>query len=120
MATGRIHCWDGEDMTATLLQINFKYSGTRKVYEETFMPAAQMIADDEGLKWKVWIWDEETRKGGGEYLFESKAAARVYLDGPIITQAKENPDITDVSVKQFEILERPTAVTRGPVSLAVS
>jgi hypothetical protein len=105
-------------MTETILQINFKFEGSKAEYLEAFGKFAEPIAASPGLRWKVWPWNGEERVGGGVYLFEDAASAQAYLQGPIATGLGEHPAVSDVSVKLFEVLQDPTSVTRGPSSYA--
>ena len=68
-----------------------------------------------GLKWKVWCWNGDNRECAGQYLFEDESSVKAYLDGPIVAQVKQHPAISNLSAKVFEVMETPTAVTRGPV-----
>ena len=102
-------------MAKKLLQINFKFDGTADELAKAFLPVAQPIADQPGLKWKVWCWNDDARECAGEYLFEDAASVNAYLDGPIVVQVKAHPSISDLSAKVFDVMEEPTAITRGPV-----
>jgi hypothetical protein len=102
-------------MPGTIVQINFKFAGSKDEYLKTFRQAAEPIAAAGGLRWKVWPWNEEERMGGGIYLFEDDASAKAYLEGPIISGVGEVPGVSEVSVKQFHVLDDLTAITRGPV-----
>lgn len=95
-------------------------------YTRPAMPKAQWEArytDDRarqflavpGLAWKIWLDDEEERRAGGIYLFDTRASAQAYMDGPIVARMKANPDITDLQVRMFDVRENMTAITRGPV-----
>ena len=102
-------------MAQKLLQVNFKFSIPRADLEAAMLQAAQPIADSPGLRWKVWLMNESEREAGGLYLFESDAAAQSYLAGPIVAALKSNPVVSNVSAKVFDVLERHTAITRGPI-----
>lgn len=102
-------------MSATILQINFTFEGSKSEYLETFTEAAASIAASPGLRWKVWPWNDEDRVGGGIYLFDDAASAQAFLQGPIASGLGQHPAVSDVSVKQFEVLESLTAITRGPI-----
>ena len=102
-------------MAKQLLQINFNFDGTADDLGKAFMPVAQPIADQPGLKWKVWCWNAENQECAGEYLFEDEGAVQAYLDGPIVAQVKQHPAISNLSAKVFAVMEAPTAVTRVPV-----
>jgi hypothetical protein len=74
-----------------------------------------MIAEVDGLLWKIWIAQPEKNVFGGVYLFVSKAAAKAYLEGPIPADIQEIPGITDFSTNIYEVEDELTAVTRGPM-----
>jgi Putative mono-oxygenase ydhR len=101
------------DMSAKVLQINYRLVGPRAAYEAENVPYAQPIADMPGLRWKVWIVDEARGEAGGIYLFDDDGALQSFLDGPIIAEMKGDPTL---SIKAFDVIARLTAVTRGPVT----
>src|ERR1019366_9392763 len=47
--------------------------------------------------------------------FADAASAQAYLDGPIVAGMKANPLVKDLQIKMFDVRERMTAITRGPV-----
>jgi len=102
-------------MSARIVQINFKFSVSPEELRQAFAPLAGEIAQVEGLRWKVWSMDEAEREFGGIYLFDDEAAANAYLAGPIVAQVGQHPAVSDISVKQFDVLEALSAVTRGPI-----
>lgn len=102
-------------MSQKLLQVNLKFSIPGAEIEAAWLEGAQPIADWPGLRWKVWLMNESEREAGGIYLFESDAAAQSYLAGPIMAAAKSSPALSNISSKLFDVLERHTAITRGPV-----
>jgi hypothetical protein len=102
-------------MAKKILQINFKFNGTADEMLKAFLPAAQPIADLPGFKWKVWGWNDDAHEVAGEYLFENDSSVEAYLGGPIVEQIKAHPAISEISAKVFDVLEEPTAITRGPV-----
>ena len=102
-------------MAATMLQINFKFDGSLAEYHQTFDNLAAPIADTPGLRWKIWPWNDEEKTGGGIYLFEDAPSAQAFLQGPIAAGLGEIPTVSDVSVKQFEIVDNLTEICRGPV-----
>lgn len=102
-------------MAETIVQINFKFAGSKAEYLNAFNDAVEPIAATAGLRWKIWPWNDEDQEGGGIYLFEDASSAQAFLTGPIAAMLGQSPAVSDLSVKQFEILEGPTAITRGPV-----
>ena len=102
-------------MSPQLLQINYKFNGSRADFEREFGPVATEVAKVPGLRWKVWLINEAESSGGGCYLFDDEASLLDYLGGPVIAALKSHPAFSQLSVQTFEVLEGPTAVTRGPV-----
>jgi hypothetical protein len=102
-------------MSARILEINFKFSVSPSEIAEAFAPLAGEIAKVDGLRWKVWSMNKSERAFGGIYLFDDEAAANAYLAGPIVAQLGQHPALSDITAKQFDVLEEPSAVTRGPV-----
>ena len=102
-------------MSARILQINFKFSITPAELMEGFAPLVEPIANVPGLRWKVWSLNEAEREFGGIYLFDDQASANAYLAGPIVAQLGQHPALHDITAKQFDVLEAPSAVTRGPI-----
>jgi hypothetical protein len=52
-------------MAETILQINFKFEGSKAEYLEAFGEAAAPIAASSGLRWRIWPWNDEEQVGGG-------------------------------------------------------
>ncbi len=102
-------------MAGRVLQINFKFNVPRADYEQAVAPLATPIAAVAGLRWKVWLMNEAESEAGGIMLFDDEASTKAYLDGPIVAQIVSHPALSDFSVKQFDVIEEETAVTRGPV-----
>lgn len=102
-------------MSETILQVNFKFEGSKAEYLQAFGEVAAPIAESAGLRWKVWPWNDEERVGGGIYLFDDASSAQAFLQGPIAAGLGEHPAVSDISVKQFEVLGDLTSITRGPL-----
>ena len=100
-------------MPKKILQINYALSEPRTEFEEANLPYAKPIADTSGLRWKIWILNEDRGEAGGIYLFEDAAAVERFLAGPIIAEMKGDPTL---SIKVFDVMEEHTSITRGPVA----
>lgn len=107
-------------MSQKILQINFTFSGVSgSELQQSWLPAAQPIADTPGLRWKVWLVNETQRECGGIYLFDDEAAVQGFLNSPIVAATKGDPRLSNASVKMFDVMEAHTAITRGPVLTGV-
>jgi hypothetical protein len=103
-------------MSGRILQINFKYNDvSAAMFEQTVNPMAEPISEVNGLRWKIMMHNEDTAEAGGVYLFENADSVDAYLASPIVAQITSHPALSDFSVKQFDIMEDFTAITRGPV-----
>lgn len=102
-------------MSSRILQLNFKFSVSPSQYEQAVSPLADDVAAAPGCRWKIWIINEEESEAGGIYLFDDKASVESYLEGPVVAQVTSHPALSDFSVKQFDVMEDVTAITRGPI-----
>lgn len=102
-------------MSATILQINFKFNITPGELAKDFAPLAEPIAKVQGLRWKIWSLNETTSEFAGIYLFDDEESIQAYLEGPIIAGVKEHPAISDISAKLFGVIEEFSAITHGPI-----
>ncbi len=102
-------------MSARIIQLNFKYSVTAEEYEGAVTPLVSEFAAVPGLRWKVWMINEAESEAGGIYLFDDQASVDEFLSGPLAAQVTSHPALSDFSVKQFDTMDKLTAVTRGPI-----
>ena len=102
-------------MAVRVLQINLKFSVPSDGLKNAFEGLVNDIAAVQGLRWKIWILNEQEHEAGGVYLFDDADSVRAYLEGPIVSGLKAHPALSDISVKQFDVLENLTSITRGPI-----
>ena len=102
-------------MPGRILQVNFKFSVTKDQYHEAVSALADKFAALDGLSWKVWIMNEAEKEAGGIYMFKDEASVKAYLDGPLAAGVISHPALSDFSVKQFDVMDDLSKVTRGPI-----
>jgi hypothetical protein len=102
-------------MSEKILQINLRFNHSVAELEEEFETAAGYIKEVPGLKWKIFGINEERSEGAGIYLFEDGDSLKSYLESPIVAEFKANKALSDITMKHFDVVEKPTAMTRGPV-----
>lgn len=107
-------------MSTKILQVNFKFNVPRAAYEQAVAPMADDFAAVRGCRWKIWLLNEAEREAGGIYLFDDDATLQAFLNGPLVAQVRSHPALSDFSVKQFEVLEAVTKITRGPLEKAAA
>lgn len=102
-------------MSTKILQLNFRFSVTKAEYEDAVSPLADDFAAVPGLRWKIWLMNDEESEAGGLYVFDDESSLQAYLEGPLAAGVMSHPALSDFSAKQFDVMEGPTAITRGPV-----
>ncbi len=102
-------------MSGRILQINFKFNISPAELAESFAPLAEPIAGVAGLRWKIWSLNGAESEFGGIYLFDDTASAQAFLEGPIIAGVNKHPALSEISAKQFDVIDEFSAITRGPV-----
>ncbi len=107
-------------MSGRIMQLNFKFSVSGSEYEQAVSPLASQFAAVAGLRWKIWMINEAENEAGGIYMFEDEASVNAFLKGPLAAQVTSHPALSDFSVKQFDVMENITAITRGPVEEGTS
>lgn len=97
------------------LQVNVDYDIPIEEFKAAMLMAAEPVAQQPGLIWKVWTYDDANKHAGGWYLFESLEAAQAYLDSPVVAAQKSHPAMSNFSTKLFDIGEEASAITRAPI-----
>ncbi len=100
-----------------ILQVNYTYKGiSRADWDKRYSDAvATKFLGVDGLAWKIWLDAPDAPMTGGIYMFESMDQAQAYLDGPIVAGLKSNPAIENLETRLFNVRDRMTAITNGPV-----
>ena len=102
-------------MSAKILQINFRLNVPGPEFEQIASSLAGEFAQLPGLRWKIWLMNEAEREAGGIYLFEDESSLAAYLEGPLAGAVMAHPALSDLTAKQFDVIEECTDITRGPV-----
>lgn len=102
-------------MSERILQINYRFGVSKDDYVGAVSPMADDFKGVKGLRWKVWLLNEDKSEGGGIMLFEDQASLDAFLQGPLAAKVTGNPALSAFSVRQFGVMKDQTAITRGPV-----
>ncbi|MCA1635354.1 MAG: YdhR family protein [Acidobacteria bacterium] len=70
------------------------------------------LADVPGCLWKVWLINEKEREAGGIYLFADEASVEKFKGTPLVSSVLNHPALSEFSIKQFDVLESVSRVTR--------
>ena len=98
-----------------VLQVNFNYNVSAEDYAQTVSGLGDAFANVSGCLWKIWLIDEERKEAGGIYLFEDAASIQAMLDSELIAGVISHPALSNFSVKQFDVLEEVSRITRAPI-----
>ena len=102
-----------------ILVVNYSLDGiTESEYESLCDELAPVFAAVPGLVSKVWLADRDNGVYGGVYTFESGAAVDAFLASEL-GQVAAVPGLANVTIRRFEVLAEPTAITRGLATAAV-
>jgi len=98
-----------------LLQVDFPHDGLFKnKFTEAFSELAHDIKNEEGLVWKIWSENEETKEAGGIYLFDNEIDAKRYLEKH--TKRLESFGYTNIRAKIFEVNESLSSITNATLT----
>ena len=95
--------------------VTFQLAGLEPdAYRAHAEAAAPAFAEIPGLRAKASAGEPlPTNTYGGVYAWESREAMEAYVSGPIFGALLANPGMAEVTTRDFEVLERPTEITRG-------
>jgi len=102
-----------------IVQINYRHPEMpRAEWEARYTDdRAGQFLDVGGLRWKIWLDGAEERRAGGLYLFEGRAAAEAYVNGPIVARMKGNREVGELEIRIFEVRQRMSEITRAPLPI---
>ena len=97
-----------------VLIVNFALQGLDpERYRQNCEQIAPSFAELPGLIAKTWIANPETNTYGGLYLWSDREALENYLASDTFKALEANPYLTDITTRDFAILDEPTRITRG-------
>lgn len=95
-----------------LLQVDFPFAGPfNNEFFEAMKDLAQDIAKEEGLVYKIWTENEETKEAGGIYVFDNLKDANRYLEKH--TKRLESFGFTNIRAKVFKINEELSSICKA-------
>lgn len=98
-----------------LLQVDFPHDGIfNKEFSEAFVDLAEDIKKEEGLLWKIWTENEETKEAGGVYLFDNEFDAKRYLEKH--TKRLESFGYTNIRGKIFNVNEPLSIINKATLA----
>ncbi len=100
--------------------ITFSLEGiSEEAYRQQAEAVAPTFADLAGLVSKTWLANEETNTYSGVYVWQDREAMEGYAETDVFKGMAANPYFKDLIVRDFDVLEAPTRITRGLAETAV-
>lgn len=95
-----------------LLQVDFPHDRIfGEKFSKAFVDLANDISKEEGLLWKIWTENENTKEAGGIYLFSNEADAKRYLEKH--TKRLESFGYKNIRAKIFEVNKALSEITKA-------
>jgi hypothetical protein len=102
-----------------IVVINFALDGmTEHDYELLCEQVAPAFAAVEGLRSKVWLAAPDRNTYGGVYTFASEADVEAFLASQLAADVASHPNLKDLDIRRFHVLDEPTRITHGLVGAA--
>lgn len=99
--------------------INFNLDGvTEEQYRGLCDELAPAFAEVPGLASKTWLADSEGGTYGGVYMWSDREAFEAFKASELAANVMNHPAVKNFSLRDFGVLEGPSAVTHGLVAAA--
>lgn len=85
------------------LLITFTSRAREDDLRQIAIPFAEALRDVPGLLSKAWLANADEGTSGGFYLFEDRAAADAYVNGPLVARLRANPHFSDFILRRFAV-----------------
>ncbi|MGV3519318.1 YdhR family protein [Luteitalea sp.] len=102
-------------MEKLVLHMRLTLNVPADVVLERLEEPARAIAATAGLLWKVWLRRDDAEIGG-VYLFADRRSAEAYLNGPLVQAVRNNPAVTSVEARMWDVEASLSALTRAPLN----
>jgi heme-degrading monooxygenase HmoA len=100
--------------------VTFSLEGiSEEAYRQQVDAVASAFADLPGLISKTWLANEQTNTYGGVYVWQDREAMEGYAETDLFKGMAANPYLKNLTVRDFDVLEGPTRITRGSVQATV-
>ncbi len=103
-----------------VLVVNFQLDGVSEdEYRAMCDELAPAFAEVPGLVAKTWLADASTNTYGGVYMWRDREAFEAYAGSELASNVANHPNLADVTMRDFAVIEAPSAVTNGLLAAAV-
>ncbi len=96
--------------------ITFTYSCSQEELSKLAMDYATNVKPNvEGLIWKIYLNDPDSRRSAGLYLFRDVQSANAYVNGSYIQGFRQAPIVSDVSIEVFQTMKEVSIQSGAPM-----
>ena len=82
-------------------------------YRSACAGLARVLARVPGLLSLAWLADARTNTYGGVYTWLDRSAMEAYLRSDIFTAVAADPDLVNITSRDYDLLDEPTRITQG-------
>ena len=82
-------------------------------YRSACAGLARVLARVPGLLSLAWLADARTNTYGGVYTWLDRSAMEAYLRSDIFTAVAADPDLVNITSRDFDLLPEPSLITHG-------
>jgi len=82
-------------------------------YRSACAGLAKVLARVPGLVSLTWLADKRTNTYGGVYTWLDRSAMEAYLRSDIFTAVAADPDLVNITSRDFDMLDEPSRITSG-------
>ena len=105
-------------MSQKIFVTNYSYSVTTEEYKNMTAQLGQAFAEVPGCLWKIWLMDDEKKEAGAVYLFKDDESLQNFKSSPLVAAVLSHPALSNFDLKERDILEEVSIVTRAPLHVA--
>ena len=107
-------------MSQKILVTNYNYNVSLEEYQQMVAQLAQSFADVPGCLWKIWLIDADKQEAGAVYLFTDDASLQAFKASPLVASVLSHPALSNFDLKERDILNEVSEITRAPLMVAES
>jgi hypothetical protein len=82
-------------------------------YRSACAGLASVLARVPGLVSMTWLADARTNTYGAVYTWADRSAMEAYLHSDLYLAVAADPDLVDITSRDFELLDEPTRISWG-------
>ena len=102
---------------SAVVQICFKHTWSDEILHQRANEFALHVKPEiSGLIWKIFLKDSAASQSCGIYLFDTLDPAHAYVEGERVTQMKNSPELSSISVNVSEVMDAQSILAGAPLA----